>query len=419
MTIFENYESEVSSYWRHFPCTFNKAKMSRLYDVDNNEYIDFFCGAGALNYGHNNEYIMDRIINYIKNDGIIHALDMHTKAKENFIDAFVNKILAPRNMDYKLMFCSPSGTNANEAALKICRKVTGRQNVFSFMGAFHGMTTGSLALTSSSFARSGAGQNLSNVTFIPYPNNVEFDTIEYMESILQDDHSGIEKPAAVIVETVQAEGGVIVAPTDWLVKLRDLCTRHGILLVCDEIQVGCCRTGHFFSFERANIQPDIITMSKSISGSGMPMSVVLMKRENDVFLPGQHNGTFRGFQPAFVGATAALDIVDDAFIASVNKKGMIVSEFVNNKIKTINDAINHRGIGLIHGVDMSKVEGFSNGELNGKIQQECFDNGLIIELAGRNDSVLKILPALTIREDELLAGLEILKKAIEHVIISQ
>ena len=418
MTIFKNYESEVSSYWRHFPCTFSKAKMSKLYDVDNNEYIDFFCGAGALNYGHNNEYIMDKIIDYVKNDGIVHALDMHTKAKEDFIDAFVKKILIPRDMDYKMMFCSPSGTNANEAALKLCRKFTGRQNVFSFMGSFHGMTTGSLALTSSSFARSGAGQNLSNVTFIPYPNNVKFDTIEYMESILQDDHSGIEKPAAIIVETVQAEGGVFIAPVEWLVKLHNLCTRYGILLVCDEIQVGCCRTGTFFSFERANIQPDIITMSKSISGSGMPMSIVLMKRENDVFLPGQHNGTFRGFQPAFVGATAALDIVDNDLIADVNRKGQLISEFVNNKIKSIDNAIIHRGIGLIHGIDMSKVGRFNNGDLNAKIQRECFDMGLIIELAGRSDSVLKVLPALTIGEDELIDGLEILRKAVERVIKS-
>lgn len=418
MTIFKNYESEVSSYWRHFPCTFNKAKMSKLYDVDGNEYIDFFCGAGALNYGHNNEYIMDKIVEYVKNNGIIHALDMHTRAKEEFIDTFVKKILIPRNMDYKMMFCSPSGTNANEAAIKICRKVTGRQNIFSFMGAFHGMTTGSLALTSSNFARSGAGQNLPNVTFVPYPNNVDFDTIDYMESILQDDHSGIEKPAAIIVETVQAEGGVIVAPVDWLVRLRNLCTKYGILLVFDEIQVGCCRTGAFFSFERANIQPDIITMSKSISGSGMPMSIVLMKREYDVFLPGQHNGTFRGFQPAFVGATAALDIVDDSFIADVHKKGQLVSGFVKNKIRTIDAAIIYRGIGLIHGIDLSKVDRFNNGELNSKIQQECFNRGLIIELAGRNDSVLKILPALTIREEELIAGLEILRKAIECMINS-
>lgn len=418
MTVFKKYESEVSSYWRHFPCTFSKAKMSKLYDVDNNEYIDFFCGAGALNYGHNNEYIIDKIVEYVKNDGIIHALDMHTKAKEEFIDTFVKKILISRNMNYKMMFCSPSGTNANEAALKLCRMVTGRQNVFSFMGGFHGVTMGSLALTSSLFTRSGAGQNLSNVTFVPHPNNVDFDTIEYMESILQDDHSGIEKPAAIIVETVQAEGGVIVASADWLVRLRELCTRHGILLVCDEIQVGCCRTGYFFSFERANIQPDIITMSKSISGSGMPMSMVLMKREYDVFLPGQHNGTFRGFQPAFVGATAALDIVDDGFIADVNKKGELVSEFVENKINTIDDAIIYRGIGLIHGIDMSKVDGFNNGELNAKIQQKCFNSGLIIEVAGRNDSVLKILPALTIKEDELIAGLEILRKAIECVVKS-
>ena len=416
MLVFQNYESEVSSYWRHFPCTFSKAKMSKMYDADNREYLDFFCGAGALNYGHNNDYIIGKIVEYLQSDGIVHALDMHTEAKEIFIEAFVKKVLAPRNMAYKFMFCSPSGTNANEAALKICRKVTGRQNVFSFMGAFHGMTTGSLALTSSSFARSGAGQNLSNVTFFPYPNNVEFDTISYMESVLQDDHSGIEKPAAIIVETVQAEGGVYVAPADWLVRLRDLCNRYGILLVCDEIQVGCCRTGTFFSFERANIQPDIITMSKSISGSGMPMAIVLLRQEYDVFLPGQHNGTFRGFQPAFVGATAALDLIDEAFLSEIKRKEKLIFDYVNREIKPLDNAIMHRGIGLIHGIDMSKTAGFHQGELTEKIQRECFANGLIIETAGRNDSVMKIMPALTIREDELLAGLALLREAIESVL---
>ena len=285
---------------------------------------------------------------------------------------------------------------------------------------FEGTSNYPLSLTTEKAAREGAGIKLENVTHIapPYYMNGKFDTISYLKEILHDDHSGIEKPAAIIVETVQAEGGVFIAPVEWLVKLHNLCTRYGILLVCDEIQVGCCRTGTFFSFERANIQPDIITMSKSISGSGMPMSIVLMKRENDVFLPGQHNGTFRGFQPAFVGATAALDIVDNDLIADVNRKGQLISEFVNNKIKSIDNAIIHRGIGLIHGIDMSKVGRFNNGDLNAKIQRECFDMGLIIELAGRSDSVLKVLPALTIGEDELIDGLEILRKAVERVIKS-
>ncbi len=418
MNSFQKYESDVSSYWRHFPCTFTKAKMSKLYDTEGKEYIDFFCGAGAMNYGHNNEYIMSKIIEYMQGDNIIHALDMHTSAKEAFLDAFGEKILKPRGLDYKLMFCSPSGTNANEAALKMARKATGRQNVFSFMGAFHGMSTGSLALTSSEYDRNGAGQTLSNVTFMPYPFGFgeKFDTIAYMESILESDHSGIEKPAAIIVETVQAEGGIVVAPVEWLKRLRELCTKHGIYLICDDIQVGCGRTGNFFSFERAGIVPDMVTMSKSIGGCGMPMSVVLLKPELDVLLPGQHNGTFRGFQPAFIGATAALDIANDEFFANVRKKDELITKYYEENIKTIDERIGHRGIGLIHAIVTDQLDCFDNGALNDEIQNECFDRGLIIELAGQRSCALKILPALTITEDELIAGMDILRDSIKAVL---
>jgi len=421
MNSFQKYESEVSSYWRHFPCTFTKAKMSKLYDTEGKEYIDFFCGAGAMNYGHNNEYIMSKIIEYMQGDNIIHALDMHTSAKEAFLDAFAEKILKPRGLDYKMTFCSPSGTNANEAALKMCRKATGRQNVFSFMGAFHGMSAGSLALTSSEYDRNGAGQSLPNVTFMPYPFGIgeTFDTIAYMEYILDSDHSGIEKPAAVIVETVQAEGGIVVAPVEWLRRLRELCTKHGIYLICDDIQVGCGRTGNFFSFERAGIVPDMVTLSKSIGGCGMPMSMVLLKPELDVLLPGQHNGTFRGFQPAFIGGAAALDIADEQFFADVRKKDAIVTDYYEKNIKTIDERIGHRGIGLIHGIITDQLDGFNNGELNDKIQRECFNRGLIIELAGQRECALKILPALTIPEDELIAGLDILRDSIKTVLAAK
>ncbi len=417
MSIIEATESEVRSYCRSFPKEFSRSKGCYIYDVDGNAYLDFLAGCGALNYGHNNEYIMQSILEYIKNDGITHAMDMTTAAKCSFLVKFKEKILDPRGLDYKVMFCGPTGTNAVEASLKLARKVTGRSGVFAFMGAFHGMTLGSLAVTSNKYKRGGAGLPLDNVTFMPFPYryNNTFDTIGYIRNVLEDDHSGIEAPAAIIVETTQAEGGIVVADTDWLRRLRELCDEFGILLICDEIQVGCGRTGTFFSFERAGIVPDIVTVAKSISGSGLPMAVMLMKPELDIWMPGEHNGTFRGNQLAFVGASAALDCLEkDNILSETVRKGEMVSEYIKDNIISKYPKITERGIGLIRGIDFSGIE--NGAELCKEVAKECFTNGLIIERAGRGDEVLKILPPLVITDEELTKGLEIIRVSMEKVL---
>ena len=206
---FETYESNVRSYCRSFPTVFATARGCLLTDTAGKTYIDFFSGAGGVNYGHNNPYIKGKVMEYLQGDGIIHALDMYTPAKADFIDCFERTILQPRGLDYKIQFCGPTGTNAVEAALKLARKVTGRQNIFALMGAFHGMTMGSLALTTDAASRGGAGTPLGGVTHIPAPYMFpELDTIAYMETLMTDDHSGVEKPAAVVVEAVQADGGI-------------------------------------------------------------------------------------------------------------------------------------------------------------------------------------------------------------------
>lgn len=417
MNIFEKYESEVRSYCRSFPVVFSKAKGSFIYDTNENKYYDFFNGAGALNYGHNNEVIMSKVIEYIKQNGITHALDMSTEAKKKFMETFINVILQPRGLDYKFMFCGSTGTNANEAAIKIARRTTGRKTIFAFMGSFHGMTLGSLALTSNSYSREGAGVSLNDAVFMPFPYgfNESFDTIDYIENVIKDDHSGIELPAAIIVETVQAEGGVIVAQIEWLKRLRELCTKYNILLICDDIQVGCGRTGTFFSFERAGIMPDIVTLSKSIGGCGFPMSLLLLKAEVDSLRPGEHNGTFRGNQLAFVAATEALQYyIDDKFLNDVKNKEQIITKWANHEIVAMNEMLIHRGIGLIHGIDFAKIPNAE--EICKKIANVCFEHKLIIERAGRNDTVLKLMPPLTISTDELYEGLDIIKKSISQVL---
>lgn len=409
--VFEEYESEVRSYCRHFPTVFTKAKGAYFYDEDGNRYIDFFCGAGAVNYGHNNPEIKKKLIEYLENDGVMHALDMYTVPKREFIETFEEKVLKPRGLNYKIQFPGPTGTNANEAALKLARKVKKRRNILAFMGAFHGMTLGSLALTTDKSSRGGAGVPLENVTFIPAPYMFpELDTIEYMQKLLDDDHSGIEKPAAVFLETIQAEGGIRVFDVEWLQRVRKFCDDNDILMVVDDVQVGCCRSGTFFSFERANIQPDIVTMSKSIGGYGLPLAITLFKPELDVWTPGEHNGTFRGNQLAFVAAKGGLEyMLANNIESETRRKGEIVKEFITNEILPLDSRLELRGMGLIWGIEFENIPVVG---LADKVIEKCFENGLIIEGAGRKNSVVKLMPPLVIDEETLVEGMKIIKKSV-------
>ena len=412
-SVFEKYESEVRSYCRNFPAVFTKAKGSYIFAEDGKEYIDFFCGAGALNYGHNNDYIKSRIIDYLESDGIIHSLDMFTSAKRDFIEFFESKVLEPRGFNYKIQFPGPTGTNAVEAALKLARKVKKRNNIFAFMGAFHGMTLGSLSMTTDRDSREGAGVVLTDVTHIPTPYMFpELDVLKYMQTLIDDDHSGISKPAAVFVEPVQADGGIHVFSVEFLKGLREFCTRNDILLVCDDIQVGSARTGTYFSFERAGIVPDIVTLSKSIGGYGMPFALVLFKPELDVWNPGEHNGTFRGSQLSIVAAKAGLEIMlNDNIEAEVIRKGEIIAEYLG-KVKEINESFDVRGIGFMWGVDCNKVK---PDAVSRAIVKECFENGLIVERAGRNNDVVKLMPCLLADDETLKKGLDIFVNAVKKV----
>lgn len=411
---FKNYESNVRSYCRKWPVEMKYAKGSIYTDVDGNEYIDFFDGAGALNYGHNPDYIKEKLIDYLQSDGIVHSLDMYAVPKEKFISYFEEKILKPRGLDYKIAFPGPTGTNAIELGLKLARKVKKRPYIWSFTGAFHGMTLGALALTTEAAARAGAGVPLQFVEHIPAPYSMggNFDTIGYMENMLSDDHSGFEKPSAIIIETVQQEGGIHVFSKEFLQDLRAFCDKHDILLICDEVQIGCSRSGTFFSFERADIVPDIVCMSKSIGGYGIPFAVTLFKRDLDVFNPGEHNGTFRGCQLSMVAGLAALEMtVKQDIPAQVKAKEKIVKEYLEKEVKPLlKDDMEIRGIGLTWGIE------FNDGKLARAVLDRCFEKKLIIELAGSNDSVLKIMPSLVIEDELLLKGLDIVKESIKEIL---
>jgi diaminobutyrate-2-oxoglutarate transaminase len=406
----ETRESQVRSYARSFPGVFATAKGEWLRTEDGTRYLDFLSGAGTLNYGHNPERVKRRLLDYLEQDGVVHGLDLATTAKGDFLDAFVRHVLEPRGLDYRIQFTSPSGTNAVEAALKLCRLQTGRSGVVSFSGAFHGVSTGSLAATGADYYKRGLYGTLPSGVHLPYPSSPlgDFDTLDLLRRVVDDPSSGVEKPAAVLLETVQGEGGVHVAPVEFLRGLREFCDARGILLVVDDIQAGCGRTGAFFSFERAGIVPDVVTLSKSIGGYGLPMAITLFRPELDIWRPGQHNGTF-------LAATAVIeefwsDGVDGAFVRSVREKGEIVAEFFARSGLPQRGAT-LRGLGLMRGIDFSGAAALTAG----KVSRLCFDQGLIIEVCGREDEVLKILPPLTISEDSLRLGLGIVAQAVREL----
>lgn len=410
MEIIERLESEVRSYCRSFPTVFTRAEGAHLFDDKGTRYLDFFAGAGALNYGHNHPIMVERLVEYITGSGIAHSLDMATRAKVDFMTAFEQHVLRPRDLRYKMMFPGPTGTNAVEAALKLARKVTGRTQVVSFTNAFHGMTLGSLATTGNAMKRAAAGVPLEHVVRAPYDGyfGPEVDTLSHLEALLSDRSSGIEAPAAFIVETVQGEGGVNVASDEWLRGLEALAREHGALFIVDDIQVGCGRTGAFFSFEEAGLQPDIVCLSKSLSGFGQPFALTLMRPELDVWRPGEHNGTFRGNNLAFVTATAALEHFwsDDHLSDLVEEKATIARA----RLARMSDAgagdSTVRGRGLVMGLS------FEEPELARRTTRAAFERGLVIETSGPDDQVVKLLPPLTITCDELKQGLEILEQAV-------
>lgn len=417
IAIFERRESEVCVYARSFPMLFDQARGSYLYDSAGNRYLDFLAGAGSLNYGHNNPVLKRALLDYIERDGITHSLDLHTAAKANFLTALSELILQPRQLDYRVQFTGPTGTNAVEAALKLARNVTGRHNVIAFTNGFHGVTLGAVAATGNAHHRGGAGVALSGVTRTPFCGYMgnEFDTLKLLDKQLGDRSSGIDKPAAVIVETVQGEGGLNVASTKWLQGLEQLCRRHDMLLIVDDIQAGCGRTGHFFSFETAGIKPDIVTLSKSLSGYGLPFAVVLMKPQYDLWKPGEHNGTFRGNNHAFVTATAALREYwsDNSFAEEVQRK----AQHLSKRLRDIAERgsvtqFKLKGRGMMQGLQCR------DGAQAAAITAKALTRGLVIETSGSDSQVVKCLCPLTIEQQDLDVGLDIIAACATEVVAS-
>jgi diaminobutyrate-2-oxoglutarate transaminase len=411
LTAFETVESEVRSYCRAFPVVFSHAQNATLTTEDGKDYTDFLAGCSSLNYGHNDSDMQAALIDYIKSSGVTHGLDMYTNAKRDFLEAFRDIILKPRDMEYRLQFTGPTGANAVEAALKLARKVTGRTNIVTFTNGFHGVTAGALAATGNGYHRGGNGAPLEGVTRIPYDGYLgsDTDTTEMLAKMLDDPSSGVDAPAAFLVEVVQGEGGLNAASAEWMRSVAKLAKKHGALLIVDDIQAGCGRTGTFFSFEEMGIKPDIITMAKSLSGMGLPFAMVLLKPEHDIWGPAEHNGTFRGNNHAFVTARVALEKFwkDGSFAKEVQAKG----ELLHKHLKNIADRHGWtlRGRGMFRGINVG------TGDLASAICKHCYEHGLIIETSGGHDEVVKVLAPLTIPVDQFEAGLTTLANAADAV----
>jgi len=413
-TVFDEFESSVQSYARSYPSIFDVARGAQIWDTSGRRYLDFLAGCGSLNYGHNNPILKQALTQYIQRDAITHGLDMHTVAKERFLEAIRDIVLRPRGLDHVVQFCGPTGTNAVEAALKLARKVTGRTNVISFTNGFHGVSMGALAATGNQYHRAAAGIPLQGITTMPFDGYFgdQVDTIAMIDRLLDDPSSGVDQPAAVIVETVQGEGGINTASVNWLVRLQGLCHEHGILLIVDDIQAGCGRTGSFFSFDLAGITPDIITLSKSLSGYGLPMAAVLIKRSLDVWKPGEHNGTFRGNNHAFVTATAALEHYwrSHEFADTLRIKSDHLDARLHSMLERFTPDLSMlRGRGMMRGLVCADPRQAA------AITSAVFDEGLIIERSGGNDEVIKFLMPLTIEQAQMDEGLDILAHAMSRV----
>lgn len=408
-TIYSRRESRARSYCRSFPVSFTRAQNATLTDDAGRDYTDFLAGCSSLNYGHNDPDMKSALIDHISRDGVSHGLDMHTDAKAAFLEAFETLILNPRGMDHKVMFTGPTGTNAVEAAMKLARKTTGRDSIIAFTNGFHGMTMGALAATGNAGKRAGAGTALGGVTRMPYEGAMPgVDSLAMIRAMLENPSSGIDAPAAFLIEPVQGEGGLNAASAEFLQGLQALAREHGILIIMDDIQAGIGRTGPFFSFEGMGVQPDLIPLAKSLSGMGLPFAALLIRPDLDIWKPAEHNGTFRGNNHAFVTARVALEKfwADDAFQRQTAAKAAFLTQRLQDIAAHVPGAT-LKGRGMMQGIDMGC------GDMAAAICATCFEHGLIIETSGAHDEVVKVLAPLTIPQAQFAAGLDTLEMAVK------
>ncbi|WP_085702972.1 diaminobutyrate--2-oxoglutarate transaminase [Pseudomonas sp. B15(2017)] len=429
------FESNVRSYPRKLPLAIAKAHGVWVTDVEGKTYLDCLAGAGTLALGHNHPAIMDSIGSFLASGLPMHTLDLTTEVKDAFSETLLS-LLPGQGEGYCLQFCGPSGADAVEAALKLAKTFTGRHNIISFSGAYHGMTHGALALTGNLGPKNAVAGLMPGVQFMPYPHEYrcpfglggEAGTealTHYFTQFIEDVESGVTLPAAVIVEAVQGEGGVNCAPDSWLRAIRDVTRKHGILLILDEVQAGFGRTGKMFAFEHAQIEPDIIVMSKAVGG-GLPMAVLGIKREFDAWEPGNHAGTFRGNQMAMAAGLATLQTLKHQQLpAQAERRGQWLKDQLNGLRQRYPALGQVRGRGLMLGIEIvderqpaDRLGHFPmDPVLSVAIQQQCFKQGLLLERGGRRGNVIRLLPPLIIDDQQCQQVIQRFETALEAALL--
>ena len=429
-----DFESSARSYPRKFPFALKKAKGSWVEDVEGNRYLDFLCGAGTLALGHNDDEVSKAMVDLITSDAPLHTLDLTTPVKDRFVETVISILPEEMRNNVKIQFCSPSGTDATDAAIKLCKTATGRGNVIAFSGGYHGMGHGALALTGNHNAKRSVQNLMPGVQFMPYPYSYRCPfgiggekgaeaCGAYFERMLKDPESGVTLPAAVIIEPIQGEGGVIPAPKGFLQTVRRVTKELGIPLIVDEIQCGIGRSGDFFGFQESGIIPDVILMSKAVGGS-QPLSIVVYNKDLDKWTAGAHAGTFRGNQLAMAAGTILMRKVSQPeFLADVRKKGEYLKtalESLKEEVSIIGDV---RGRGLMLGIEFIDPNGKKDlmgnpepsGEIAATVQRLCFENHLVMEKGGRNGSVMRCLCALNVSMDDINTMLRIFSSVVRKV----
>ena len=427
-------ESNARSYPRKFPFALAKAKGSWVQDVEGNQYLDFLCGAGTLALGHNYPEINQAMIDLLAGDFPLHTLDLTTAVKDEFVHTLLSLLPSPLRENAKIQFCSPSGTDATDAALKLCKTATGRSSIIAFQGGYHGMGHGALACTGNLSAKSKINGLMPEVQFMPLPYSYRCPfglggekgldaACAFFERTLKDPESGVKKPAAVIIEPVLGEGGVIPVPFKFMQTIRRVTEELDIPMIVDEIQCGIGRTGKFYAFEYSGIVPDVILSSKAVGGS-QPLAVVIYNKKLDIWTPGAHAGTFRGNQLAMKAGTILIKKVSEPdFLSDVKRKGQIIIDrltALKNRVSIIGDV---RGLGLMIGVEFIDPNGgkdimgkfLPSGEIASKVQKLCFENHFIMEKGGRNGSVMRCLCALNVTDEEISKAMEIFEKCVIEV----
>ena len=427
-------ESSARSYPRKFPFALSKAKGSWVEDVEGNRYLDFLCGAGTLALGHNDDEVNKAMIELISSGAPLHTLDLTTPVKDRFVETVISILPEEMRGNVKIQFCSPSGTDATDAAIKLCKTATGRGSVIAFSGGYHGMGHGALSLTGNLNAKMKVQNLMPGVQFMPYPNSYRCPfglggeagtdaACAYFERMLKDPESGVTPPAAVIIEPIQGEGGVIPAPRKFMQTIRRVTKELGIPMIVDEIQCGIGRSGQMFAFEESGIIPDVILMSKAIGGS-QPMSIVVYTKDLDKWTAGAHAGTFRGNQLAMAAGTVVLRRVSDpAFLASVREKGVYITEALNQLKKEVSIIGDIRGRGLMIGIEFIDPDGKkdimghpeASGSIAAEVQKRCFEHKLVMEKGGRNGSVMRCLCALNVSKEDINTMLGIFSSVAKEI----